>query len=250
MKKKLFISALLVLFLPAFLFAQRVVDNAGVLSASEKADLERQLAEIASAYSFDLVIVTEKDIGNAWAGDYADNFFDHGGYGLGEGRDGSLFLQVTANRDYWFSVSGRGVKILNNTALGKLEADVIKFLSGGDYAGAYHAFVETWGMFLALDAKGGRSYNFFYKWNALLVFIAWVLALLIGFLVVQSWESADEHGPSPKAGRSLCNSRKPCLYGTKGKFSLQLGYKNQEGDRKFFIGWFRLFGGKARRTRR
>ena len=184
MRKKLLTFVLLILFLPAFLFAQRVVDNAGLLSAPEKTALERQLAEIASTYDFDLVIVTETDIGNSQKEDYAGDFFDRGGYGV----DGCLFLQVTGSRDYYFSTSGRGIKILNNTAGGKLDSDVRKFLRNDDPAGAYSAFIETWEKFLVLDAKG-RSYNFFYKWNALLVIIAWVIALYIGFAVVYTWKA-------------------------------------------------------------
>ena len=184
MKKKLFILAVLVLFLPAFLCAQsRVVDNADTLSAAEKADLERQSAAIASKYGFDLVIVTEKDIGGARARDYADDFFDKGGYG----EDGSLFLRVTGSRDYWFSTSGRGIKMLNNTAFKKLESDIGGFLDSNDLEGASRAFINAWEEFLELDANG-RSYNFFYRWNAVLVLIAWVLAGLIGFYVVWFWK--------------------------------------------------------------
>jgi uncharacterized protein len=189
MKKKLFILILLILYLPAFLLAQpRVVDNAGLLSNTEKADLERRIAEIASKYSFDLVIVTENSTGGIKPMDYADDFFDYNGYGLGEDRDGCLFLQVTATRDYWFSTSGRGIKILNSTAYGKLESDVLNFLSSDDPAGAYLAYINAWEEFLVLDAKG-RSYNFFHRWNAVLVIIAWVISFLIGFVVVQSWKA-------------------------------------------------------------
>ena len=188
MKKKLFILILLVLFSPVFLFAQRVVDNAGLLSASEKAELEAHLAEIASTYNFDLVIVTENSIGGAEPRTYADDFFDNNGYGLGNNRDGCLFLHVTGSRDYFFSTSGRGIKILNNAAFGKLESNVLRFLRNDDPAGAYRAFVNDWYKFLALDAKG-RNYNFFHRWNAVLVLVAWVIALLIGLIAVQGWKA-------------------------------------------------------------
>lgn len=188
MKKKLFILILLAFYLPVFLCAQvRVVDNAGLLSGSDKAALERQLAEIASKYNFDLVIVTETNIGNATTADYAEDFYISGGYGYGSGADGSLFLQVTGSRDYYFKTSGRGVKILNNTAYGKLESEVRKFLRNDDPAGAYRAFISRWEKFLILDAKG-RSYNFFHRWNSILVIIVWVISFLIGFLVVYKWK--------------------------------------------------------------
>jgi uncharacterized protein len=185
MKKILLILIVLLVYVPAFLCAQtRVVDNAGVLSESEKAGLERQLAAIASTYHFDLVLVTEKDIGSARVMDYADDFYDRGGYG----DDGCLFLRVTGTRDYWFSASGRGIKMLNNTAYKKLESGIGSFLDNNNLAGAFNAIADDWQTFLALDANG-RSYNFFYRWNALLVLIGWVIAVLIGFGVVYTWKA-------------------------------------------------------------
>ncbi|MCL2472318.1 MAG: TPM domain-containing protein, partial [Treponema sp.] len=132
-------------------------------------------------------IVTENDIGGARPMDYADDFFDNNGYGLGDDHSGCLFLQVTNSRNYWFSTTGRGIQILNSTAYAKLDSDIRKFLGEGDAYGAYRAFLQNWEVFLSLDARG-RSYNFFYRWNVILVSISWLLALGVGFLVVQTWK--------------------------------------------------------------
>ena len=165
----------------------RIVDNAGLLSPQEKASLTEIISSLASKYDFDLVIVTEESIGATSPMDYADDFFDYGGYGLGQDRDGCLFLQVTGSREYWFSTSGRGIGIFNATAANKLESDAVKFLREGNSYEAYRAFLLDWEEFLALDAKG-RSYNFFYQWNLVLVSIAWVLAFAIGFIIVRIWK--------------------------------------------------------------
>jgi len=179
---------LLILFLavPAF-GRERIVDAAGLLSAEEKENLLKLADSISTAYDFDLVIVTEKSIGSAEPMDYADDFFDDNGYGLGTDRDGCLFLQVTRSRDFWFSTSGRGIKMLNQTAGDKLEADVVKFLKEDKPYEAYRAFFHAWETFLELDAKG-RSYNFFHQWNMVLVSIAWLVALATGFIIVQIWK--------------------------------------------------------------
>jgi uncharacterized protein len=91
-------------------------------------------------------------------------------------------------RDYWFSTSGRGITILNSYAFQKLESNTGKFLGEDNYYAAFHAFILAWDQFLSLEAKG-RNYNFFYQWNLVLVLIAWIIALVIGFLVVRSWKS-------------------------------------------------------------
>ena len=177
-----------VFFLATPLFSQvRIVDNAGLLSPQETASLAERIASIASQYDFDLVIVTETNIGASRPMDYADDFFDYNGYGLGQDRDGCLFLLVTGSREYWFSTSGKGIKILNPTAGDKLEADTVKFLKEGDSFEAYRAFLQDWEEFLALDAKG-RSYNFFHQWNLVLVCVAWALSLALGFGIVLIWK--------------------------------------------------------------
>jgi uncharacterized protein len=165
----------------------RIVDNADLLSISEKSDLVNLMASIAAIYNFDLVIVTETDIGNRSPGNYANDFFDNNGYGQGSNRDGCLFLRVTGSRDYWFSTSGRGIKILNSYAFKKLESDTGKFLGEDNHYAAFRTFILDWDKFLELEAKG-RNYNFFYQWNLIIIIIVWLAALGIGCITVYMWK--------------------------------------------------------------
>jgi uncharacterized protein len=161
----------------------RVVDKANLLSASEKEDLASMVYRIAAAYNFDLVIVTETDIGDTSPRDYANDFFDNNGYG----QDGCLFLQVTESHDFYFSTSGKGITVLNSYAYQKLKSDTVKHLVEDNSYAAFLAFVHNWDKFLSLNAKG-RSYNFIYKWNIVLVLIVWIVAFVIGLIVVASWK--------------------------------------------------------------
>jgi uncharacterized protein len=188
MKAKLFLLSLAMLVISAPLFANsRVVDNAGLLSATEAASL-RQLADnVSLTYNFDIVIVTESDIGNANTRDYADDYFDNNGYGLGQSRDGCLFLLVMGTREYWFSTSGRGIRIFSGTAADKLENNMLNYLGNGNYYNAFSAFAKGWEELLFLDAEGSHS-NFFEEYNLILVAIAWLLSLGIGFIIVGIWK--------------------------------------------------------------
>jgi len=185
---KLCLPFLIVFCVPSAFARENIIDNVGLLNQQEKASLTELIASAASIYNFDLVIVTEKNIGAYSPMEYADNFFDNNGYGLGQNKDGVLFLLVTDSHDYWFSTSGRGIKILNSTAGDKLENSVVKSLKEGNFYGAFNAFLVDWNEFLALDAVG-RNYNFFQRWNIVLVLIAWVIAFAIGLIVVQIWKS-------------------------------------------------------------
>jgi len=182
-RRLLFLSMLFAILAGPAFAQERIVDNAGILSASQKEDLQRLTGSIFQTYKFDLVIVTERDIGRTSPMVYADDYYDYNGYG----PDGCLFLQVTGSRDYWISTSGAGMEILNDYAFGKLERDIVKFLSAGNNYDAYLAFIQDWELFLSLD-RNYRSYNFFYEWNYVLVAVSWVVAFLIGLIVVQVWK--------------------------------------------------------------
>ena len=170
------------------LFGQdRLVDNAGLLTPSQAANLKELLDTVSETYKFDLVIVTEEDIGSAKPMDYADDFFDYNGYGFGENYDGCIFLQVTRSRDYWFSTSGRGIDVYNEIAFDKLESGVLKQLKKDNYYEAYLAFVKNSEKFLELNAKG-KSYNYLRYYFPVFVIISWVVSFLAGLIVVAVWK--------------------------------------------------------------
>jgi uncharacterized protein len=188
MKMKLFLLFLAIFSLSVPLFGvNRVLDGAALLSEDGIARLNELVDKISLAYDFDLVIVSLTGTGGVEPMDWAAEFFDKNGYGLGKNRDGCLFLAVTDSQVFWFSTSGRGIKILNPTATKKMENEVNNFLGRRDFYNAFVAFAENWEKFLVLDAKG-RSYNFFSRNNAVLVVLAWLVPLGAGFLIVEIWK--------------------------------------------------------------
>jgi len=188
MKVKYFWLLIIILFISVPVFArERVVDNAGLLSAEEKTYLTELADHIASAYNFDLVIVTERNISDVSPEDFADEFFDNNGYGFGAARDGSLFLQVTGSREYFFSTSGRGVRLINNAALGKMEADTVKHLRANNPFEACIAFLQNHETFLGLEANG-RRYNAIHRWNIVILVVTWLLVFVISFIIVNVWK--------------------------------------------------------------
>jgi len=190
MKIKLFLLFLIIFCISAPLFGlYRVMDFADLLSDSEADSLEEILKTISLTYDFDMVVVTIGQTGNTEPEDFADGFFDKNGYGLGKNRDGCLLLVVTEVKVFWFGTSGRGKKILTPMASKKLEKDTFNSLEKGNFYDAFVAYTKGWEEFLVLDAKG-RTYNVFYKYNGVLVIIAWVVSFGIGFLIVLIWKKS------------------------------------------------------------
>jgi uncharacterized protein len=181
----------ILLMLPGMLCAaDGVYDNAGLLSSREVEDLEDRINGIAVRYNFDLIIVTEKDIGDFDAEAYADDFFD--AYGDGIAFNGALLLQVTESRDWHISTQGTGPMggetIFNEYALTRTGDHVVKFLRADDPYGAYSSFLDDTEQYLALAEKG-RSYSFLREWLWLFISITWAVSLLIAFIVVRVWKA-------------------------------------------------------------
>ena len=194
MKKKLFVFLCIMsaLLIPVSLFAQnRIIDNAGLMNAGEKAVFETRMAELASGYNFDLRILVEKSIGASSPINYSWNYLDGRGLG-GKDWDGCLLLLVTGkgagDRDYMITASGRGSEILNNTAYERLDSKVQYCLLNSDFTGAYDKYISIWEEYLELEAKG-RSYNFITENNSIIVIVVWIISLLIGLLTVRKWKN-------------------------------------------------------------
>ncbi|AEF82734.1 TPM domain-containing protein [Leadbettera azotonutricia] len=197
----------------ATLFAEdRVLDLAGLLSDAQVQELERRIETIAAQYNFDIVIVTEEYIGNTDINDsaiyvfddddddsdpyvsvdaYADDLFDYSGYGLGEGKDGVLLLQVTETRDYAFTVHGKGPMggetVFTDWAQELAEKHLVEKLKADDYYGAYMGFIDDTAKYLAVRASG-RHFTRFYTGALSFSLIAWIVSFIVAFLVVSIWK--------------------------------------------------------------
>ena len=70
-----------------------VIDEAGLISASDEKKLSEKIKEIQKE-KFDVVILTVKSLDGKSAQDYADDYYDYNGYGYGKDDDGILRLRV------------------------------------------------------------------------------------------------------------------------------------------------------------
>lgn len=154
--KRLFpVLALLIFILllasPVYAEQNLVVDQAGILTATEVADLESAARSLGEQYQMDIVIVTTDQADGKSSMAYADDFFDYGGYGVGNGRDGILFLIDMDNRMLWISTSGSGIDYLTDKRIESILDDVYVFMGRDvpDYHGAASAFLTSTANFLA-----------------------------------------------------------------------------------------------------
>ena len=117
-----------------------VVDKAGVLTSEQVDDLTQTASDLRNLYEIDVVIVVVTDLDGQSAQDYADDYYDYNGYGVGDDYSGMLLLIATESRDWWISTCGEAIYVLTDYGIESIFSDFAGYLSVNDY---YHAF-ETY----------------------------------------------------------------------------------------------------------
>ena len=146
--------ALTAFILPVSAAGSRLVDDAGLLSGTECAAIERQLDELSAQYGLDVVIVTTDSTGSRTPMEYADDFFDYNGYA----SDGVLLLVSMEEGDWWISTTGYGITAFTDAGIEYIGKKVVPYLSDGEYAQAFNAFAELCDQFLS-QAKTGDPFD-------------------------------------------------------------------------------------------
>lgn len=140
--------------------AQEVLlnDLADVFTGDQKAFLQTETRRLSEAYQMDIVIVTTYDAQNKSSREYADDFFDDNNYGVGEDRDGILFLIDFDNGEVYISTSGRGIRYLTDQRIESVLDDVFDsgFADGQYFRGAT-AFLTSTESYLRQGIPAGQE---------------------------------------------------------------------------------------------
>lgn len=127
--------------------AQRIYDGAELFSDEDQAYLEEMAAQYREETGVDLVVVTAFNDGRHTAMEFADDFYDYGGFGEGRDADGVLFLIYmdrpgASQGDYWISTTGVMIRVLTDKRIENMKSNVVSFLRAQDYTGAAEQFMR------------------------------------------------------------------------------------------------------------
>lgn len=136
----------------------RVVDNADILNSTEEASLLEKLNEISERQNFDVVVATVDSLQGKTAMNYADDFYDYNGYGMGTDNDGVLLLVSMEDRDWWMSTTGFGITAITDAGIEYISDKFLEYLSDDEYAKAFDTYAELCDKFVT-QAKAGEPYD-------------------------------------------------------------------------------------------
>lgn len=120
-----------------------VVDNAGLLTSEEVADLTQKIQELRGGLELEIVIVTTYGTGEKNVQEYADDFYDTNGYGYGETDSGILLLLDMEDREWYMSTCGEAIYIFTDYGLEQLGGEILPWLSSGYYYAAFDAWLDA-----------------------------------------------------------------------------------------------------------
>lgn len=126
-----------------------VIDHANLMTPDEILDLNDRANALSQEFSMDIVIVTSDDTEGKSSREFADDYFDYNGFGVGPNYDGILFLIDMDNREAYISTTGDGIRYLTDQRIESVLDSVFDGgLPEGDYYGASLGFLEATGYYL------------------------------------------------------------------------------------------------------
>lgn len=121
--------------------SQRVFDEAELFSSTEISILEEKITKLTNDLRLDLVVVTTDDAQGKNSRQYADDYYDQGGFGTGVEKSGVLFLIDMDNRQAYLSTCGIGIDYFTDDRIDKALDRIAPRLSNQDYMGAAKEFL-------------------------------------------------------------------------------------------------------------
>lgn len=127
---------------------QNVIDDMGYLSEDEQASLQATIETIQTQYLMDAVIVITDDTQGKSSMEFADDFFDYNGYGIGEEYDGILLLVNMGARELWISTTGSHTINQYSHLTNSMVNSVSPYLSDSEY---YEAGMEFLNLIIGIE---------------------------------------------------------------------------------------------------
>ena len=128
----------------AFNTSLKVYDYAQVLTPEEERNLKRSIDLYIANHNMDMAIVTVKYHEKTNTMNYADDFYDYNGFGIGSNYDGVIFvLDFTfwQNGDLWMSTTGKAIDIYTDYRIDNILDSVVAKKNRGYYE-MFNTFIE------------------------------------------------------------------------------------------------------------
>lgn len=161
----LFLVLVLLLSLPVHAAQPKVIDQAGLLTDTQAAELEESAQALAERYQMDVVILTVDSLGRKSAEAFADDYFDENGYGIGSSHSGILFLLSMEDRDWAISTCGNAIQAVTDYGVESIFSSIASYLSDDRYYEAFCRYLRELDRYFAAYESGSPIHGSTWDYN-------------------------------------------------------------------------------------
>lgn len=139
----------------------RVFDQAGLFSETEKIQLEEAIARCRNNIKMDVVVVSAYADAGRTAEEYADDYYDYGGFGVGKKASGVMLLYYMdgpgePGGECYISTSGSMITLLTDERIETILDDVYGNLGNRDFERASECFLEDVSVYVKKGVESGQ----------------------------------------------------------------------------------------------
>jgi len=120
---------------------ENVNDYLNYITASEKLELQNIIESVVKNHNLEVVIVITNDTKGKSSMNFADDFYDNNGYGVGSDYSGILMLINMDKRETWISTTGKAIDIFTDSRILDMNNNVTEELSKKEYYKACKNFI-------------------------------------------------------------------------------------------------------------
>lgn len=136
--------------------SNNIKDDLDYLTADEIESIQWEIDQVGSAHDLDVVIVITDQTEGKSSRDFADDYFDYNGFGMGEDASGLLLLINMEAREVLISTSGKAIDIFTDSRIDSILDAVAPNLTDENYYNASMEFISQVGKYAQLGIPQGQ----------------------------------------------------------------------------------------------
>ena len=136
--------------------SDNVKDYLNFLTIEEVNVIQERVENVVQDFNLDIVMVITADTQGKSSRDFADDYYDHNGFGVGEDYSGLLMLVNMEGREVWISTTGRAIDIYTDGRIAAMNDSVASFLTQERYYEACADYVNIAADYAARGVPEGQ----------------------------------------------------------------------------------------------
>lgn len=179
----------------AFDTTLKVYDYAQVLTDTEETDLKILVNDYISTYNMDMALVTVKYHEKYNTQEYAQDFYDYNNFGVGDTKDGLIFVIdfTFGYTDIYIATTGEAIRMYDNYRINNM-LDNIAYKKDYGYFEMFKVFVNDSSSYAdmgipssnsntAIDSNGDLIYKETIPWTSVIIISLLIPSIIIGIFI-------------------------------------------------------------------